>query len=70
MLGAITGHAVSNNATGAGIGAMAGFGIALYMYSKPFTDLSHQPLLDHSTNNYLLMKSNSGKSNQSGFLSN
>ena len=72
MLGAITGHAVSNNATGAGVGAIAGFGIALYMYkySKPFTDLSSQPLLAQSTNNYMLLKSNSDKSTQSGFSSN
>lgn len=70
MLGAITGHAVSNNTTGAGIGAMAGFGIAIYMYkySKSFTDLSRHPLLAQSTNNYMFLKSNSEKSNQSGFL--
>ena len=72
MLGAITGHAVSNNATGAGIGALAGFGIALYMYrySKPFTDLNSNPLLAQSTNNYDLLKNYSDLSTQSGFLPN
>jgi len=72
MLGAITGHAVSNNATGAGIGAMAGFGIALYMYkySKPWDNLSSQPGLTQSTNGYNLPKNYSNLSTHSGFLPN
>jgi len=72
MLGAITGHAVSNNATGAGIGAMAGFGIALYMYkySNPNNSLSSQPALTPSTNSYSLLKSYANPSTQSGFLPN
>ncbi|MFH5834261.1 glycine zipper family protein [Halalkalibaculum sp. DA384] len=72
MLGAITGHAVSNNSTGAGIGAMAGFGIALYMYkySNPNNSLSSQPALTPSTNSYNLLKSYSDLSTQSGFLPN
>jgi hypothetical protein len=47
MFGAITGHAVSNNATGAGIGAMAGFGLAIYMYKyfNPNNNLSYQSTL-------------------------
>ena len=57
MLGAITGHAVSNNAAGAGIGAMAGFGIAIYMYkySKP-VNINYQPALTQSVNNRMLLK--------------
>lgn len=72
MLGAITGHAVSNNSTGAGVGAMAGFGIALYMYkySKPFTDFSHQSAVAQSTKNHILLKGYAESSNQSGFLPN
>ena len=75
MLGAITGHAVSNKATGAGIGAIAGFGIAIYMYKYPkpvnnFSYHSYHPALAQSVNNYMLLKSHSNNSNQSGFLSN
>ena len=72
MLGAITGHAVSNNATGAGIGTIAGFGIALYMYkySRPNNSLSSQPTLKPSTNSYYLLKNYSDLSTQSGFLPN
>ncbi|WP_441001146.1 glycine zipper family protein [Fodinibius sp. SL11] len=72
MLGAITGHAVSNNTTGAGVGAMAGFGIALYMYkySKPVNNFSYQPALAQSVNNQMLLKGYSESSNQSGFLPN
>lgn len=71
MLGAITGHAVSNNSTGAGIGAMAGFGIAIYMYkySKP-VNINYQPALTQSVNNRMLLKGYSESSNQSGFLPN
>ncbi len=70
MLGAITGHAVSNNSTGAGIGAMAGFGIALYMYkySKPFTDLGHQALLAQSIDSFNSLKPYKGHFNTSVFL--
>jgi|GEM_PF-1167186 len=72
MLGAITGHAVSNNTTGAGVGAIAGFGIALYMYkySKPFNNFSYQPALTQSVDNQMLLKEYSESSNQSGFLPN
>ncbi len=72
MLGAITGHAVSNNATGAGVGAIAGFGIALYMYqySNPYINLNYQPALAQSTDSYNLLKQYSDSPNQSGFLSN
>ena len=72
MLGAITGHAVSNNSTGAGIGAMAGFGIALYMYkySKSVNNFSYQPVLTQSVNNQMLLKGYSENSYQSGFLPN
>ena len=72
MLGAITGHAVSNKATGAGIGALAGFGIALYMYkySNPNNSLRSQPAIAQSTKNQLLSKTIQESSNQSGFLPN
>lgn len=72
MLGAITGHAVSNKATGAGVGAMVGFGIALYMYkySKPVNNFSYQPALTQSINTKMLLKDYSESSNQSGFMPN
>jgi len=45
LLGAIIGHAVTNNAAGAGVGAGAGLGITLLMYKyfNPDDNVNRQP---------------------------
>jgi len=70
MLGAITGHAVSNNTTGAGIGALTGFGIAIYMYksSKPVNNFSYQPALAQSIYNQNLLNTQSDKDTTSVYI--
>lgn len=72
MLGAITGHAISNNAAGASIGAGTGLGIALliYRYFNPDGEMVNQSLLSTSAefhNNMLKSAVGPGIS-QSGFL--
>ena len=71
MLGALVGHAVTENATGAGAGAGAGLGIAILMYKylQPNQDQSH--LLQHYTqslNEQKFESSDDYRSMRSNFL--
>lgn len=72
LLGAITGHAVSNNATGAGIGALSALGIAILMYKyvNPNNDLPNQTT--QAQEEYTQKGINTSKQaiNRSGFLLN
>ena len=72
LLGAITGHAVTNNATGAGVGAGAGLGITLLMYKyfNPDDNVNQQPALQQEFAKERLINSFSNRNNQSGFLPN
>jgi hypothetical protein len=72
LLGAITGHAVSNNATGAGIGALSGLGIAILMYKyiNPYNDLSYPQALMQEVYNQKVITTPAQVANQSGFLPN
>jgi hypothetical protein len=72
LLGAITGHAVSNNATGAGIGAFSGLGIAILMfkYVNPYNDSGYPPALIHGMYNQKVINTPTQTANQSGFLPN
>ena len=72
LLGAITGHAVSNNATGAGIGAFSGLGVAILMfkYVNPCNELSYPPALMQKVYNQQLINPSTQTTNQSGFLPN
>lgn len=74
MLGAITGHAISNNAAGASIGAGTGLGIALliYRYFNPAGEMLNQTLLSTSTDfrNKMLNSAVAPRNSQSGILPN
>lgn len=72
LLGAITGHAVANNAAGAGVGAGAGLGITLLMYKyfNPDDNGIQQPALQQEFAKQRLINSFSNRSNQSSFLPN
>jgi hypothetical protein len=72
LLGAITGHAVTNNAAGAGVGAGAGLGITLLMYKyfNPDNDVKQQPYLQPEVAKQRVINSSTNGSNQSGFLPN
>jgi len=69
LLGAITGHAVSNNATGAGIGAFSGLAVAILMfkYVNPYIDLGYPPALKQEVYHQKVLNAST---NQSGFLPN
>jgi len=72
MLGAITGHAISNNAAGASIGVGTGLGIALliYRYFNPNGEMVNQTLISTPTEsrNNMLNSAVSPRISQSGFL--
>jgi len=74
MLGAITGHAITNNTAGASIGAGTGLGIALliYRYFNPNGEMVNQALLSTSTelHNNTLKSALAARNTQSGFLPN
>lgn len=72
LLGAITGHAVANNAAGAGVGAGAGLGITLLMYKyfNPDNNGNQQPALQQEFAKQREINSFSNRSNQSGYLPN
>lgn len=72
LLGAITGHAVTNNATGAGVGAGAGLGITLLMYKyfNPDDNVDRQTALQREFAKQRLINSFSNRNNQSSFLPN
>lgn len=72
LLGAITGHAVTDNAVGASVGACSGLGIALFMYKyfNPYDNLNQQPPLQQKFAKQKVINSFSNRSNQSGFLPN
>jgi hypothetical protein len=72
LLGAITGHAVSNNAAGAGIGAFSGLGITILMfkYINPYNDSGYPPALMHEMYKQKGINTPTQSANQSGFLPN
>lgn len=72
LLGAITGHAVTNNTAGAGVGAGAGLGITLLMYKyfNPDDNGNQQPVLQQEFAKQRVINSFSTRNNQSGFLPN
>lgn len=72
LLGAITGHAVTDNAIGAGVGAGAGLGVTLLMYKyfNPNDNLNQQPLPHQEIAKQRDIDSFSKSSKQSGFLPN
>lgn len=72
MLGAITGHAISNNATGAGLGAGTGLGIAflVYKYFNTYNHFNYQPVFPQEMLNQKIINTPTNKVNQSGFLPN
>ncbi|MDR8389907.1 hypothetical protein NC796_02075 [Aliifodinibius sp. S!AR15-10] len=70
-IGAIIGHAITESSGGAGIGAVAGLGIAYfaYKYFNPYNNLSQQPALQQELVRQKLLNA-ANKANQSGFLAN
>jgi hypothetical protein len=72
LLGAITGHAVSNNATGAGIGAFTGLGIVILMYKyvNPYNNSGYPSALIQEVYNQTVLNSSTQTTTQSGFLPN
>lgn len=71
MLGAITGHTITDNSAGAGIGAGAGLGIAFitYKYFKPYNNFSQHPVPSEEMIKQMVNTTTS-RHNQSSFLPN
>ena len=69
MMGAITGHAVTDNAVGAGVGARTGIGVAMliYKYLEPNPPQANQLAGASKLLNEMALDMPTGRSNQSGY---